>query len=110
MKTEMAMKMLEMILNSGESSETPSKKEPEFKGRYIVLANRGNTVVGDLYVLNGNERLLKNASVIRRWGTKKGIGQLAIDGAQSETILDKCGEFEFDITTTCGMIKVTSDL
>jgi len=111
MKNEIAMKLLDMILNSENSTpEVESESEPVFKGRYIVLANRGNTVVGDLYDIGGNERLLKNASVIRRWGTSKGLGQLAIDGQQSETVLDFCGEFEFDVTTTCGMIKVTSNI
>ena len=79
------------------------------KGRYIVIGNRGNIVVGNL-VLTGDIGVLSNASVIRRWGTSKGLGQLALDGKQPETKLDPCGEFEFNILTTCGLIKVTSDL
>lgn len=79
------------------------------KGRYIVIGNRGNIVVGDLTII-GNMGHMKKASVIRRWGTTKGLGQLAMSGATGDTVLDGCGEFEFDISTTCGMIKVQSDL
>ena len=97
----------------GEIDTSPSiaKHEPESvdKGRYIVIGNRGNIVVGDL-VIKGSFGYLSNASVIRRWGTSRGLGQLALDGKQPETVLDKCGDFEFHIETSCGMIPVKSDL
>lgn len=98
-------KELAALLNGGESKPT----EPVDKGRYIVIGNRGNVVVGDL-VLTGDIGKLSNASVIRRWGTTKGLGQLALEGKQSGTVLDPCGEFDFNMLTTCGMIKVSSDL
>ena len=79
------------------------------KGRYIVLGNRGNTVVGDLTII-GSTGYLKNASVIRRWGTTDGLGELALKGKTENTKLDKCGDFEFEMLTTCGMIPVKSDL
>lgn len=79
------------------------------KGRYIVIGNRGHVLVGDL-IIKGTTGHLKNASVIRRWGTNKGLGQLALEGKTNETILDECGEFEFELLTTCGMIPVKSDL
>lgn len=34
---------------------------------------------------------IRNAKNIRRWGTTKGLGQLAIQGPQKETILDETG-------------------
>lgn len=86
-----------------------AKAEPINKGRYIVIGNRGNVVVGDL-VLTGDIGVLSNSSVIRRWGTDNGLGQLALEGKKENTKLDPCGEFEFNMLTTCGMIKVTSDL
>lgn len=103
----MAFKVLEMLFGSNKSKEDFT---PINKGRYIVIGNRGNIVVGDLVVMAGNERILSNASVIRRWGTTKGLGELALDGKKSSTVLDYCGTFEFDMSTTCGMIKVESDL
>ena len=34
---------------------------------------------------------ITHAKNIRRWGTTKGLGQLAIQGPQKETILDETG-------------------
>jgi hypothetical protein len=49
---------------------------------------------------NGTLRKLHNASVIRSWGTTKGLGELAKDGPKSSTKLDKCnGVVEFDVLT-----------
>lgn len=92
------------------SSDSAVKVEPtsQLSGRYIVISNRGNIVVGDL-TQEGDMLHLTNASVIRRWGTTKGLGQLAMEGATNETVLDECGDFSCHLLTTCGLIKVTSD-
>ncbi len=55
-----------------------------------------------------SKRLTKVA--ISSLATDNGLGQLAIEGKQENTKLDPCGEFEFNMLTTCGIIKVTSDL
>lgn len=87
-----------------------SETQPEQNlGRTIVIGSGGNVVVGDL-VIRGCYGYMKNASVIRRWGTSKGLGQLALNGPTSQTILDSCGEFTFHVETTCGLIPVKSDL
>jgi hypothetical protein len=56
----------------------------------IVVAQRGWNLVGE-YTLAGDEVVLANASVIRRWGTTRGLGQIAADGPTPETRLDPCG-------------------
>lgn len=53
----------------------------------IVVLDRGWSVVGQLEK-DGDEYLLVNGSVIRRWGTEKGLGQLAMSGPLPETKLD----------------------
>lgn len=65
----------------------PSKKQ-------IVILNRGWVVVGD-YSEKGDECTLTNASVVRIWGTTKGIGELAENGPTSSTKLDPCPNVHF---------------
>lgn len=55
----------------------------------IVVLQRGWVVVG-YYAEDGDDVTVTNASVIRAWGTTKGLGQL-IDGPTSATKLDKSG-------------------
>lgn len=108
MKQELMIKLIEMLLAT-DNNDQPSVETEINKGRYIVLGNHGNVVVGDLTIKGGTGHM-KNASVIRRWGTSNGIGELALSGPTDSTKLDHCGEFEFEILTTCGMIPVKSDL
>lgn len=56
----------------------------------IVVLQRGWIMVGR-FERNGQDCKLHNASVIRRWGTTKGLGEIASGGPTSSTILDKCG-------------------
>ena len=55
----------------------------------IVVLHSGWVVVGD-YSKEGAEVVLRNASVIRRWGTTKGLGELR-NGPTKDTILDPAG-------------------
>jgi len=65
----------------------------------IVVLQRGWVQVG-VFERDGADCKLYNASVIRKWGTSKGLGQLAKEGPLSETVLDKChGSVCFDYLT-----------
>jgi hypothetical protein len=71
----------------------------------IVILQRGWCMVGRLEK-NGSECKLHNASVIRNWGTSKGLGEIAIGGPTSSTKLDKCGGLvEFDYLTVVASIS-----
>lgn len=59
-------------------------------GKHIVILQRGWVVVGDV-TQTGSAVEIKNASVIRKWGTTKGLGELALSGPLAETKLDPCG-------------------
>jgi hypothetical protein len=74
--------------------------------RQIVILQRGWIVVGDV-TREGNDVVVSNSSVIRRWGTKNGIGQLALAGPTSETILDPLGRIESHELAVVGRIDVT---
>jgi hypothetical protein len=56
----------------------------------IVVLDRGFVYVGNV-TENGENLVIENARNIRRWGTTKGLGQLAIEGPQSDTVLDPAG-------------------
>ena len=58
--------------------------------RQIVVGERGWVFVGTVTRIGG-DYVLADASVIRVWGTTNGLGELAIKGKQSKTILDPCG-------------------
>lgn len=58
--------------------------------RQIVVAERGWVFVGTV-TRCGGDYVLDDASVIRIWGTNNGLGELAIKGKQSKTMLDPCG-------------------
>jgi hypothetical protein len=70
----------------------------------IVILQRGWIMVGRL-TRNGSDCVLSNASTIRRWGTTKGLGELANEGVKKDTILDKCyGQVQFDYLTVIATI------
>lgn len=55
----------------------------------ILVLQRGWIAVGE-YSEVGDECVLTDASVIRRWGTTKGLGEL-VNGPLRDTILDPAG-------------------
>lgn len=57
----------------------------------IVVLQRGWVVVGD-YTISGEEVVIENGSVVRRWGTTKGLGEIAMKGPTPDTILDPIPE------------------
>jgi hypothetical protein len=81
----------------------------EFEGDVkIVILQRGWAMVGRLE-RDGSECKLHNASVIRTWGTTKGLGEIAKDGPTSSTKLDKInGVVEFDYLTVVATIACDS--
>lgn len=65
-------------------------KERKMTEKRIVVLQRGWVVVGN-YEQEGEAVTIENASVVRRWGTQKGLGELATKGPLKDTILDPCG-------------------
>lgn len=60
-------------------------------------------VVGD-FSQKGDQCTLTNASVIRSWGTTKGIGEIAENGPTPNTKLDPCPNVHFHQMTMVGRI------
>ena len=81
---------------------TPVKNDSDVK---IVVLQRGWVMVGRLE-RTGSDCKLHNAAVIRVWGTKKGLGEIAQAGPTKDTVLDKCGSLvEFDYLTVVAAIS-----
>ncbi len=59
-------------------------------GLKIVVLDRGWVFVGNVSV-DCETLTIADASCIRRWGTNKGLGQLAAEGPQPGTELDPSG-------------------
>lgn len=53
----------------------------------ICILQRGWVMVG-YYQRSGDNCSLAKASVIRNWGTTKGLGEIAADGPKKDTKLD----------------------
>lgn len=73
---------------------TPQAKSSEIR---IVVLQRGWVFVGR-WSQDGEMCALDDASVIRVWGTKKGLGELR-SGPTSTTVLDSAGRIDFHILT-----------
>lgn len=91
-------------------AEKDVKKQLSKKGivpskRQIVILNRGWVVIGE-YSEKGDECTLTNASVIRVWGTTKGIGELAENGPLTNTKLDACPNVHFHKMTMVARLDV----
>jgi len=77
------------------------RKKREIK---IVILQRGWVMVGRFSRV-GSDCKLHDASVIRIWGTTRGLGEIAQNGPTEKTILDKCGKVEFDYLTVVAAIS-----
>lgn len=62
----------------------------QISGKQIVVLDRGFVYVGDVSV-NNDFVTIANASNVRRWGTSKGLGELASLGPRPNTKLDPAG-------------------
>jgi hypothetical protein len=102
---------METITVNGKTYYSEQTKPIQFEGTIkIVVLQRGWVLIGK-YESDANKCYLHDASVIRNWGTKKGLGELAKDGPQKDTILDKCnGIVEFEALTKVLSIDVNQDL
>lgn len=78
--------------------------EPKNSDIKICVLQRGWVMIGR-YTKVDDTVTLENAYVIRRWGTVKGLGELALDGKQPSTKLDKAGHVEFHILTVVATIN-----
>lgn len=73
----------------------------------IVILQRGWVMVGR-WSRNGDDCTLDDASVIERWGTTKGIGEL-VSGPTKTTQLRYAGHVEFHVLGVIAAITCQAD-
>lgn len=74
----------------------------------IAILQRGWVMVGR-FGKKGTQCFLEDASVVRSWGTSKGIGEIALNGPTTNTVLDPCGKVEFHELTTVALLECSQD-
>lgn len=74
----------------------------------ILVLQRGWSVIGEGRIEAGEWRL-DGSAVIRRWGTTRGIGQLALYGPQPDTQIDPCGTVRAHELAVVMAIEVTEE-
>jgi len=87
--------------------DAPAGTEQDCGVRIVVL-QRGHVAVGHVYTTPDEVRI-ENAAIIRRWGTTKGLGEIANAGPLSETILDDCPTLHAHPLTVVTMMEVKTD-
>ena len=73
-------------------------------GKQIVVLERGFVYVGDA-VTDGTWCTITNASNVRRWGTSKGLGELAASGPLPNTKLDPAGTVKAPMRSVIAMLS-----
>ena len=87
----MIRQLIEQEIRNVITGDSEPPTEQRIPGGYkIVIAQRGFVFAGDCEQV-GDYIVLTNAVNIRRWGTSKGLGELAQDGNQPETKADHAG-------------------
>lgn len=71
----------------------------------IVILQRGWVAIGR-FSQTKEQCHLTNASIIRTWGTTKGLGELAMNGPLTNTKLDKCLDLHFHEMTLVARMDV----
>ena len=79
------------------------EKKEVLSGFSIVVADRGFVYVGQCECTDA-WCVVTNARNIRRWGTTKGLGELALGGPLSKTVLDEVGTVRIPIRAVISRI------
>jgi len=55
----------------------------------ILVIEHGNVIYGHYEISDDDDMItVKDGKVIRRWGTERGLGELAANGPRPDTVLD----------------------
>lgn len=74
--------------------------------RYIIAVESGFVFVGEPYGKEEHSIRVENAKNIRKFGTTKGLGQLALSGKTKDTVLDDVGTMHINTDKILFLIEV----
>lgn len=98
--------MAKTITVDGEEYIKKSEVKSNSDGPIKIVILHGGWVMAGSFKRKGSDCTLHNASVIRSWGTAKGLSEIAVTGPTSTTKLDKTnGLVQFDYSTVIAMIS-----
>jgi len=101
MKRDLLLSLItELVKGDDEDCSTHTTEGSKIK---IVVYQRGWVAIGK-YSEEGEKCILRDAYIIRQWGTEDGLGQLALKGKQSGTKLEKTGTIRALKLTTVNII------
>lgn len=86
--------------------ETGNQMGPE--GFAIVIVDRGFVYAG-IVAWEYDWCVIRNALNIRRWGTRRGLGELALSGPTSLTMLDPCGTVRVPMSHVITIIETEAE-
>lgn len=75
----------------------------------IVIAERGWVYVGRTHRA-GDQLVIEDCHNIRRWGTTKGLGELAQSGPTSSTVMDHYGVVRVHVLAVAGTVDCNDDI
>lgn len=83
---------------------------PIIDRRFIITIEGGWVFCGTCETIDDHHVTYRDVSNIRVWGTERGLGQLALEGATASTVLDPTGKLIVCNHAVLFLIPVTSDL
>ena len=101
-------------LTLGELNELKSFLKPKKStkvidgGVRIVILQRGWVFVGR-YSQQGSNCKLEKGYNVRKWGTTKGLGEIALSGPTKDTVLDAIPNAEFHELTVIATLQCVED-
>ena len=76
--------------------------------KQIVIAQRGWIFIGDVD-RSGDDVTITGAKCIRRWGTTKGLGEIAKGGPTKNTVLDDMGTVRLHALAVIASLDVEAE-
>ena len=98
--------LVDLIRGGSPPAHAVAEHQPE---RWqIVVCQRGFVFVGRA-TKEGSDLVLRGAGNVRRWGTTRGLGQLAAEGPTDKTVIDPCGTVRVHELSVVCRIDCTCD-